>query len=118
MGVLIKIPVLDKRSMFKVFSVRDGQQFTHHVKALQIIWNHFRQYNASNTVHVDDLGRNFALNPGEGIKISAFKNALLSTDDRELDKLARYLVFIANAGDLRKVDHKDWKKVARSLLPP
>lgn len=53
--------------MFQVFSTRDGKQFTHSVKPLQIIWNHFPQYGPQNTVHVDDLSRNFALNPKEGI---------------------------------------------------
>ncbi|EJD02204.1 HAD IIID h [Fomitiporia mediterranea MF3/22] len=110
--------VLDKTSMFKVFSVRNGQQFPHHVKPLKIIWNLFPQYNASNTIHVDDLGRNFALNPGEGLKISAFKDAHTprALEDRELEKLARYMVHIASVPDLTTVNHKDWKKVARALL--
>ena len=53
-------------------------------------------------------GRNFALNPGEGLKIHAFKDAqnqVLATEDRELEKLAHYMVFIANE-DLRTIDHK------------
>ncbi|KAL5529487.1 hypothetical protein ACEPAG_5472 [Sanghuangporus baumii] len=109
--------VLDKTCMFKVFSVRNGQQFPHHVKPLKIIWNVFPQYNASNTIHIDDLSRNFALNPGEGLKISAFKEAhtLRASEDRELEKLARYMVHIAILPDLRSIDHKEWKKVARSL---
>ncbi|EPS99032.1 hypothetical protein FOMPIDRAFT_1061039 [Fomitopsis schrenkii] len=101
--------VLDKKSMFSVFSRRDGKPYKHHVKALQIIWNHFPQFDASNTIHVDDLGRNFALNPGQGLKIAPFKDAHLpqATADRELDKLARYMVHIATAHeDFRTVDHK------------
>lgn len=35
--------VLDKKPMFSVFSKRDGKPYKHHVKALQIIWNHFPQ---------------------------------------------------------------------------
>ena len=35
--------VLDKTSMFTVFSMRDGKQYTHSVKPLQIIWNHLKQ---------------------------------------------------------------------------
>jgi hypothetical protein len=64
--------------------------------------------NASNTIHVDDLGRNFALNPKEGLKIAAFKDAFTprAAEDRELDKLARYMVHIAQLQDLRSVDHK------------
>lgn len=57
---------------------------------------------------VHTQGRNFALNPSEGLKISAFKDAFSASaaEDRELDKLARYMVHIASAEDLTKVDHK------------
>jgi len=47
--------VLDKTCMFTVFTERNGKPWTHSVKALQIIWNHFPRFNASNTIHVDDL---------------------------------------------------------------
>ncbi|KZT69795.1 HAD-superfamily subfamily IIID h [Daedalea quercina L-15889] len=112
--------VLDKKPMFIVFSRRDGRPYKHHVKALQIIWNHFPQFNASNTIHVDDLGRNFALNPGEGLKIAPFKDAHLpqAMVDRELDKLTRYMVHIATVHqDFRDVDHKNWQHVVRGLPP-
>ncbi|KAJ6525503.1 HAD subfamily IIID h [Mycena vulgaris] len=112
--------VLDKTPMFTVFTERDGKPWTHSVKALQIIWNHFPQFNATNTIHVDDLSRNFALNPKEGLKISAFKGAHTreAMADRELDKLARYMVHIAAVDDFRTLSHKDWKNVLRSLPPP
>lgn len=35
--------VLDKKCMFTVFTERDGKPWSHSVKALQIIWNHFPQ---------------------------------------------------------------------------
>jgi len=107
--------VLDKSIMFQVFSTRDGKPYTHAVKALRIIWMHLPQFNERNTIHIDDLGRNFALNPNEGLKISPFKNAHTerAAQDRELDKLARYLVHIAGSEDFRSLNHKDWKK-----LPP
>ncbi|KAF7363862.1 hypothetical protein MSAN_01044200 [Mycena sanguinolenta] len=112
--------VLDKTPMFTVFSERDGQPWTHSVKALQIIWNHFPQFNATNTIHVDDLSRNFALNPKEGLKISPFKGAQTpeAFADRELDKLGRYMLHIANVEDFRTLSHKDWKSVVRSLPRP
>ncbi|KAH6918444.1 ubiquitin family proteint [Coprinopsis sp. MPI-PUGE-AT-0042] len=112
--------ILDKTCMFTVFTEREGKPWSHHVKALQIIWNHFPQFNASNTVHIDDLSRNFALNPKEGIKISAFKNAHTaeSMGDRELVKLTRYLLLIAQTGDFRTLSHKDWKSVVRKLPQP
>ena len=53
-------------------------------------------------------GRNFALNPGQGLKISAYKNARdpASLADRELQKLARYMVLISRITDLRSINHK------------
>ncbi|KAF8623572.1 hypothetical protein AX15_006340 [Amanita polypyramis BW_CC] len=99
--------VLDKTSMFTVFTEREGKSWTHSVKALQIIWNHFPQFDASNTIHVDDLSRNFALNPKEGLKIQPFKHAhsVEALADRELGKLGMYLLHIAGA-DFQTVSHK------------
>lgn len=53
-------------------------------------------------------GRNFALNPNEGLKISPFKDAhtARAAQDRELDKLAHYLIQIAGIQDFRTVNHK------------
>lgn len=96
--------------MFTVFTTRSGQPFKHSVKALKIIWKKFPQYwGPQNTIHIDDLSRNFALNPGSGLKISAFKDAHTprAAQDRELDRLGGYLVFIARTGgDFRELDHK------------
>jgi len=111
--------VLDKTPMFTVFSKRDGKSYTHHVKPLQVIWNHFPQFSTKNTIHVDDLGRNFALNPRQGLKISAFKDAHTPTAmaDRELDDLAKYLLHVASIEDMETLNHKDWKRVVRALPP-
>ena len=49
------------------------------------------------------------MNPGQGLKIVPFKDAHLpqAMADRELDKLARYMVHIASTHeDFRQVDHK------------
>lgn len=110
--------VLDKTSMFTVFSMKDGKQYTHSVKPLQIIWNHLKQYNARNTIHIDDLSRNFALNPRSGLKIHAFKDAHTTEaqNDRELYKVGRYMTFIAAATeDFTGLNHYEWKRVVRSL---
>ena len=81
---------------------------------------------ARNTIHIDDLvrvllslcqtgifnviqGRNFALNPNQGLKISPFKDAHTpqAMADRELDRVARYMVHIANAhSDFTSINHK------------
>ncbi|KAG6917925.1 hypothetical protein DXG01_000362 [Tephrocybe rancida] len=60
--------------------------------------------------------RNFALNPKEGLKIQAFKNAHTpeAMADRELNKLARYLLHI-HLVDFKTLHHKHWKQVVRSL---
>lgn len=113
--------VLDKKPMFTVFSKRDGKDFTHQVKALKIIWTLFPQYSEHNTIHVDDLGRNFALNPNEGLKISPYRNAhtLSAGEDRELDYLSIYLVHIANAApSFTAFRHKDWKKIVALINRP
>jgi len=111
--------VLDKTPMFTVFSKRDGKSYSHHVKPLQIIWNHFPQFSAKNTIHVDDLGRNFALNPKQGLKISAFRDAHTprAMADRELDDLAKYLLHVATVDDMETLNHKDWKRIVRALPP-
>ncbi|CAK5277538.1 unnamed protein product [Mycena citricolor] len=137
LGMSLQISfVLDKTPMFTVFSQRDGKPWSHSVKALQIIWNHFPQFDSSNTIHIDDLSRNFALNPQNGLKISAFRGAHTreALADRELVKLARYMVHIASMDDLGSLHHtkvldgeqfvrvtiltevrQDWHKVVRNL---
>jgi len=86
--------------MFSVYSERKNEVFRHEVKALGIIWSKFpNHYSAANTLHVDDLGlflalsrfsleknadsfgwkqtgRNFAMNPKNGIKVHAYRDAL------------------------------------------
>lgn len=65
--------------------------------------------NAHNTIHIDDLSRNFALNPVNGIKIDPFHNAhtLEAQGDRELSVLQRYLRFVAEKrADFRKANHR------------
>ena len=66
--------VLDKTSMFAITSTRkNGQRIKHYVKPLQIIWTKFPNiWNPSNTIHLDDLSRNFALNLDNGLKVTAY----------------------------------------------
>jgi hypothetical protein len=53
-------------------------------------------------------GRNFALNPRQGLKISAFKEAHTprAMADRELDDLAKYLLHVASIEDMETLNHK------------
>jgi len=72
---------LDATSMFSVSVQKNNERTTHSVKALEIIWRKFPdRFDSRNTIHIDDLGRNFALNPQSGLKISAFKNAPITYD--------------------------------------
>eukprot|EP00172_Hildenbrandia_rubra_P003815 Plantae.Rhodophyta-Hildenbrandia_rubra.ctg661.p1 GENE.Plantae.Rhodophyta-Hildenbrandia_rubra.ctg661~~Plantae.Rhodophyta-Hildenbrandia_rubra.ctg661.p1 ORF type:complete len:417 (-),score=69.96 Plantae.Rhodophyta-Hildenbrandia_rubra.ctg661:2652-3902(-) len=112
--------VMDRTSMFSVTSRMGQSKRTHEVKALEIVWRKFpNRWNAHNTIHVDDLSRNFALNPQSGLKISAYKDALVSRrTDRELYRLSLYLISIAGTRpDFRKLDHKQWKFVVSQLYP-
>jgi hypothetical protein len=73
----------------------------------EIIWSKFPQFSSKNTIHVDDLSRNFALNPKCGLKISAFKRAPVKRlTDRELYYVARYLLLIVSVDDFTTLNHK------------
>jgi ubiquitin-like domain-containing CTD phosphatase 1 len=112
--------VLDKTSMFKVTSRRrDGTSVTHSVKPLQLIWTKFPHWGPHNTVHVDDLSRNFALNLRSGLKISAyFRKKSSARRDAELLGLARYLEDLALSGhSFDKVDLNRWSDVVGGKRP-
>mmetsp|Transcript_12136 Transcript_12136/g.21597 ORF Transcript_12136/g.21597 Transcript_12136/m.21597 type:complete len:384 (+) Transcript_12136:115-1266(+) len=112
--------VLDKTSMFRIISTnRSGKQVTHHVKPLQIIWSKFPQWNSRNTVHLDDLSRNFALNLGSGLKCTAYyrkkkkRSATGGSNDKELLGLGRFLELVATKEEVKEnfddVDFQYWQ---------
>lgn len=106
--------VLDKTSMFTVTTTdKHNQTRTHHVKPLQIIWSKFSRWSAANTVHLDDLSRNFALNMSSGLKCTAFHRKK-NPRDSELLAIGRYLVELAQAGiGFDNIDFSKWKDVAQ-----
>ena len=111
--------VLDKTSMFTVVSTkRDGSSVKHHVKPLQIIWSKFAdRWGPTNTVHLDDLSRNFALNLESGLKCTAYHRKK-NKRDNELLGLARYLVQLAQANvDFQKVNFSKWLDVVQGNVP-
>lgn len=63
--------VLDRTCMFSVYEEdKEGKPWRHEVKALGIIWEKFKgQYSKTNTIHLDDLGRNFYLQPQNGLRV-------------------------------------------------
>ena len=103
--------VLDKTSMFGITSTsRGGKRVKHSVKPLQIIWNKFPNWGPHNTVHLDDLSRNFALNLENSLKVMAYYRKKKSgKKDAELVGLATYLDKLSNeVDDFTKVKFKDW----------
>ncbi|GAA6058687.1 hypothetical protein JCM10212_003375 [Sporobolomyces blumeae] len=114
------ITTIDRTPMFSVYSERKGKPFKHEVKALGIIWSKFPEYyNAKNTVHLDDLSRNFAMNPKNGIKVHAYRDALTAdnvSSDIELLYAARYLLQLVNVPDVTTLDHSRFRK-AKLALP-
>jgi ubiquitin-like domain-containing CTD phosphatase 1 len=106
--------VLDKTSMFRITSTkRDGSKVQHYVKPLQIIWSKFPRWGRHNTVHIDDLERNFALNLTSGLKCTAYyRKKRKAQNDVELLGLARYLEMLAQDGrNFDEVDFKQWVEV-------
>lgn len=103
--------------MFQIVSTnRSGKNVMHHVKPLQIIWSKFPRWTKYNTVHLDDLARNFALNLGSGLKCTAYyrsKKKMKGRNDNELLGLGRFLELLATHDDVKRnfeaVDFQYWQ---------
>lgn len=115
--------VLDRSAMFKIRShrrTREGKAWEHEVKPLALIWRRAELkefYNSKNTVHIDDLSRNFAMNPQQGLKISKFSVGQPREEDNELVDIEKYLVHIAQTtpGDFSSLKHSEWKNKVAEL---
>lgn len=58
--------VLDRTPMF---SIKHANAKSHEVKPLALIWKRWPDiYGPHNTIHIDDLARNFAMNPNNGLR--------------------------------------------------
>jgi ubiquitin-like domain-containing CTD phosphatase 1 len=102
--------VLDKTTMFNVKSTRQNKLTSHSVKPLQLIWRKYPMFSEKNTIHVDDLSRNFVMNLKNGLKIKAYRySAQAAREDRELYFCAKYITAIASLDDLSKKDHTNWR---------
>ncbi|XP_077182498.1 ubiquitin-like domain-containing CTD phosphatase 1 isoform X2 [Paroedura picta] len=101
--------MLDSAAMITVHTPRRGLI---DVKPLGVIWGKFSEfYNKKNTIMFDDIGRNFLMNPQNGLKIKPFMKAHLNRDkDKELLKLTQYLKEIAKLDDLLELNHKHWER--------
>lgn len=100
---------LDSAAMISVFSQKYGNL---NVKPLAVIWGKFPgQYTPKNTIMFDDTRRNFLMNPQNGLKIKAFREAFKNRQtDQELFHLSKYLSKIAEMDDFSSLDHRYWQR--------
>lgn len=100
---------LDGAAMISVWSHKYGNL---NVKPLAVIWGKFPgQYTSKNTIMFDDTRRNFLMNPQNGLKIKAYREAFKNRDtDQELLHLSRYLTKIAEMDDFSRLDHRHWQR--------
>lgn len=61
---------------------------------------------------IDDIRRNFLMNPKNGLRIRRFRQAHLNrATDNELLRLSKYLKDLAvNCDDFTMVNHRHWEK--------
>ncbi|XP_017347269.1 ubiquitin-like domain-containing CTD phosphatase 1 isoform X2 [Ictalurus punctatus] len=101
--------MLDSGAMITVHTPKRGVV---EVKPLGVIWGKYGEfYNRKNTIMFDDIGRNFLMNPQNGLKIRPFMKAHLNRErDKELLKLSHYLKEIAKLDDFSALNHKHWER--------
>lgn len=92
------------------FSVK-RKTFVQDIKPLALLWRKFPDFfDHCNTIHIDDVAENFALNPRNGLRIDPFREALVNRQtDKELFYLSIYLTMIASLPSFSSLDHSKWK---------
>eukprot|EP00735_Rhodelphis_limneticus_P004638 TRINITY_DN16255_c0_g1::TRINITY_DN16255_c0_g1_i1::g.3152::m.3152 TRINITY_DN16255_c0_g1::TRINITY_DN16255_c0_g1_i1::g.3152 ORF type:complete len:401 (+),score=47.87,sp/Q5ZJJ8/UBCP1_CHICK/54.92/8e-103,NIF/PF03031.13/3.4e+03,NIF/PF03031.13/1.3e-23,ubiquitin/PF00240.18/2e-06 TRINITY_DN16255_c0_g1_i1:16-1218(+) len=80
-------------------------------KPLGVLWGLLKpHYHEKNTICVDDLKRNFLMNPQNGLRIRPCRNLPLTmAQDRELQGLSQYLVLVAEMADFSELNHSHWE---------
>lgn len=101
--------MLDSLAMISVHLPDRGLIST---KPLAVLWGKFPElYSSKNSILIDDLRRNFLMNPQNGLKIRPYQRALENRAyDRELLKISDYLLAIAPLEDLTSLNHSHWEK--------
>uniref|UniRef100_A0A0A1XHX7 Ubiquitin-like domain-containing CTD phosphatase 1 n=1 Tax=Zeugodacus cucurbitae TaxID=28588 RepID=A0A0A1XHX7_ZEUCU len=99
---------LDSTAMISVYTIERGVL---DVKPLGLIWGQYPQYSSKNTVMLDDIQRNFLMNPRSGLRVRPFRQAHISRHtDKELLKLTKYLIDLARyCDDFDTVNHRKWQ---------
>lgn len=106
--------LLDAGAMIGVSSPAHGPI---NVKPLGVLWGLFGgHYSAQNTIMLDDLSRNFLMNPRSGLKIRPCRGMTIAANrdaDVELLGLGAYLAVIKDELDLSALDHRRWERAVR-----
>lgn len=100
--------LMDHASMV---TVRTIDRPVYDCKPLEVIWRRFPEfYGPKNTLMIDDLRRNFVLNPQNGLTIRPYTHAHRNRNsDRQLLYLKHYLESIQDLEDLSQLNHDFWK---------
>ncbi|XP_013400820.1 ubiquitin-like domain-containing CTD phosphatase 1 [Lingula anatina] len=100
--------MLDSTAMITVHTPKYG---VIDVKPLGVIWGKYPQWSVKNTIMMDDIRRNFIMNPQSGLKIRPFKQAFVNREtDKELLRLSKYLKDIAQLDSFEVLNHRHWEK--------
>lgn len=89
-------------------------------KPLHVLWERYKEfYTPATTIMLDDLRRNFILNPQHGLVIKPFRKSTTSAKkDEEFFKLRRYFNILATLESFESLDHNGWKKsIADTYYP-
>lgn len=93
-----------------MITVQDEEGHVVRCKPLGVLWGKFPQFSAKNSVIFDDVRHNFLMAPKSGLKIRAYRKAHKNRGtDRELLKLTRYLMLIADK-DFTTLNHDRWER--------
>ncbi|KAH8020162.1 hypothetical protein HPB51_025226 [Rhipicephalus microplus] len=100
--------LLDSTAMITLHTSKYG---TVEIKPLALIWRLVPAYRPENTIMIDDIPRNFLMNPQSGLRVRPFRNAHVNqSTDRELLRLRQYLKDIARSvDDFTQLDHRKWE---------
>ena len=116
--VSFSFPILYSYSLFSLLFFLDYQAMitvslpglgVSKVKPLGVMWGLYpNQYSPANTIMIDDLSRNFVMNPQTGLRIRPYRISRKDTD-HELYHISSYLSLIAAAApDFSLLNHRKW----------
>lgn len=110
---------MDYTSMVTVDAASVGVEFSakkkrtvFDCKPLHVLWERYKDfYSPATTIMLDDLRRNFILNPQHGLVIKPFRKSTSSgKHDSEFSKLQRYFDLLCTLQSFENLDHDGWKK--------